>query len=48
MMLKDLLTPEAQADAYVWASVMLAHGCIGAVELDGQLQPATLKGSSFK
>lgn len=30
-MIKDLLTPEAQADAYVWASVMLAHGCIGAM-----------------
>lgn len=30
-MIRDLLTPEAQEDAYVWASVMLAHGCIGAM-----------------
>ena len=29
-MIADLLTPEAQADAYVWAAVLVAHAGIGA------------------
>ena len=29
-MLHDLLTPEAQADPYVWTTVLLAHFAIGA------------------
>ena len=28
-MIRELLTPEAQADAYVWAAVLLAHAGIG-------------------
>lgn len=29
-MILDLLTPESQENAYVWAAVMLAHAAIGA------------------
>ena len=29
-MIRELLTPEAQADAYVWAAVLLAHAALGA------------------
>lgn len=29
-MIRDLLTPEAQQDAYAWASVLLAHAAMGA------------------
>lgn len=28
-MIQELLTPEAQADAYVWAAVLVAHAAIG-------------------
>lgn len=28
-MITDLLTPEAQGDAYVWAAVLVAHAAIG-------------------
>ena len=29
-MIRDLLTPDAQADPYAWASVLVAHAAIGA------------------
>lgn len=28
-MIRELLTPEAQSDPYIWAAVMLAHVAIG-------------------
>ena len=37
-MILDLLTPESQENAYVWAAVMLAHAAIaGVTYLDGPM-----------
>lgn len=30
-MIRDLLTPEAHRDPYVWSSVLLAHFALGAI-----------------
>ena len=32
-MIRELLTPEAQTDAYVWAAVLVAHAGIGVAVL---------------